>query len=65
MRNTELGAVLGLSQIKNLNSNILKRNLNLRLFLKLLNKEKYFVEFDMQEFQIMPCQLFLGCHHLN
>ncbi len=48
MRNTELGAVLGLSQIKNLNSNILKRNLNLRLFLKLLNKEKYFVEFDMQ-----------------
>ena len=42
MRNTELGAVLGLSQIKNLNSNILKRNLNLRLFLKLLNKEKIF-----------------------
>jgi CDP-4-dehydro-6-deoxyglucose reductase, E1 len=46
VRNTEIGAIMGQSQIKRLDQNIKKRNLNLNYFLKGLDKEIYFVDFD-------------------
>lgn len=46
LRNTEIGAVLGQSQIKRLNKNIKKRNFNLLYFLKRIDKKKYFVNFN-------------------
>ncbi|MDB3982329.1 DegT/DnrJ/EryC1/StrS aminotransferase family protein [Candidatus Pelagibacter sp.] len=46
VRNTEIGAIMGQSQIKRLDQNIKKRNLNLNYFLKNLDKEIYFVDFD-------------------
>ena len=45
VRNTEIGAVLGLSQLKRLNKNILKRNKNHEFFLKNLNSNLYFTDF--------------------
>jgi len=47
MRNTELGAVLGRNQLKRLDANNEKRRNNFKLFLKLLNSEKYQTEFDL------------------
>lgn len=46
VRNTEIGAIIGQSQIKRLNTNIKKRNANLLYFLKKLDKKKYFVDFN-------------------
>ena len=46
VRNNEIGGVLGQSQIKRLDKNIKKRNFNLLYFLKNLNKDIYFVNFD-------------------
>ncbi len=46
VRNNEIGGVLGQSQIKRLDKNIKKRNSNLMYFLKNLNKDIYFVNFD-------------------
>ena len=48
VRNNEIGAIIGLSQIKRLNRNIYKRNLNLKYFLKNLDKDIYFVDFDLE-----------------
>ncbi len=48
VRNNEIGAIIGLSQIKRLNSNISKRNSNLKYFLNNLNKDIYFVDFDLK-----------------
>ncbi len=47
LRNNEIGGILGLSQLKRLNKNIQKRNNNLRFFLKNLNKEIFFTDFDL------------------
>jgi len=46
-RNNEISAVIGINQLKNLNKNNLLRTRNFKLFLKLLNSNKFFVEFDM------------------
>ena len=48
VRNTEIGAILGQSQIKRLDSNIKKRNLNLLYFLDKLDKNNYFVDFNTE-----------------
>ena len=45
-RNTEIGAVIGLNQLKFLNANNKKRQKNLNLFLKLIDKNKYKADFD-------------------
>ena len=47
LRSTEINAVYGLSQIKRLDSNNNKRTKNFLYFLKKLNKEKYFTDFDV------------------
>lgn len=48
MRSTELNAVIGLNQLKRLDSNISKRTENFKLFLNNLDSEKYFTDFDIK-----------------
>ena len=47
VRNTEIGAILGRSQLKRLDRNIKMRNDNHRYFLKNLNPTNYFIDFDL------------------
>ena len=46
MRNTEIGAVIGLSQLKRLNFNNKKRTKNLTVFLKHINPKYFFTNFN-------------------
>jgi len=48
VRNTEIGAVLGRSQLKRLDDNNVKRNKNFKLFLKNLDSTKYRTDFDLE-----------------
>ncbi len=48
MRNTEIGAVLGRSQLKRLDENNAKRRRNFEFFLKHLDSEKYRTDFDLE-----------------
>jgi len=48
MRNNEIGAIIGLNQLKRLNTNIKKRNINFENFLGKINKFKFFNEFDLK-----------------
>ena len=45
-RNNEIGAILGLNQLKRLNQNIIKRNFNMNFFLKNIDKSKYYCNFN-------------------
>jgi CDP-6-deoxy-D-xylo-4-hexulose-3-dehydrase len=47
-RNTELGAVLGRSQLKRLDANNLRRTENLKVFLANIDPEKYRTDFDIE-----------------
>jgi CDP-6-deoxy-D-xylo-4-hexulose-3-dehydrase len=47
-RNNEIGATIGLNQLKNLNQNNNKRTKNFEFFLKNLNPDKYFTNFDIK-----------------
>ena len=46
-RNTEIGAALGLNQLMSLNKNNTKRKNNFLFFLKKLDKDKYWTNFDL------------------
>ena len=48
MRNNEISAVIGLNQLKRLNKNNTKRSKNLSFFLKNLNSDVYFTDFDLK-----------------
>ena len=48
VRSTEINAVIGINQIKNLNKNIKKRNINHKIFLDNLDKDKFFTKFDLK-----------------
>jgi len=47
VRNTEIGAVLGRSQLKRLDENNAKRKRNFKLFLENLDSKKYRTDFDL------------------
>jgi CDP-6-deoxy-D-xylo-4-hexulose-3-dehydrase len=47
-RNTEIGATIGLSQLKNLNKNNQKRIKNFNLFLKNLDTNRYFTDYKVE-----------------
>ena len=47
-RNNEIGAVIGLNQLKSLDKNNKKRKENFRLFLKLIDKKKYRIDFKIE-----------------
>ena len=46
-RNNEIGATIGLNQLKSLDKNNTKRKSNFIFFLKHLDKKKYFINFDL------------------
>ena len=46
-RNNEIGAVIGINQLKNLNKNNQERTKNFKFFLKYLNKKKYWTDFKI------------------
>jgi len=48
VRNTEIGAVLGRSQLKRLDENNVKRRKNFEFFLKNLDSSKYRTDFDLE-----------------
>lgn len=48
MRNTEIGAVLGRSQLKRLDENNVKRRRNFEIFLNNLDPTKYKTDFDLE-----------------
>jgi CDP-6-deoxy-D-xylo-4-hexulose-3-dehydrase len=48
VRNTEIGAVLGRSQLKRLDQNNIKRRKNFELFIKNLDPRKYRTDFDLE-----------------
>ena len=48
LRNTEIGAVIGLNQLKKLDKNNKNRIRNFRFFLNNLNKNKYRTDFDLK-----------------
>jgi len=48
MRNDEIGAIIGQSQMKRIDNIIKKRNKNLLYFLASINKKKYFTNFNIE-----------------
>jgi CDP-6-deoxy-D-xylo-4-hexulose-3-dehydrase len=48
VRNNEIGAIIGINQLKRLDKNNIKRNKNLSLFLKLIHFSKYYVSYDLR-----------------
>ena len=48
MRNNEISAVIGINQLKKLNRNNIKRNRNLKYFLKKLNGNIFYKNFNME-----------------
>jgi CDP-6-deoxy-D-xylo-4-hexulose-3-dehydrase len=48
MRNNELQAVLGINQLKKLDINNKKRIKNFNIFLRLLDENKYYVDYDVK-----------------
>jgi CDP-6-deoxy-D-xylo-4-hexulose-3-dehydrase len=48
MRPTELNGILGISQIKRLDANIIKRTENFRFFLNALDSKKFYTEFQFE-----------------
>ena len=48
VRNTEIGAIMGLNQLKRLDLNIQKRTRNLIYFLNKLNPDIYFTDFELK-----------------
>ena len=47
-RNNEIGAVIGINQLKTLDRNNNQRAKNFKLFLRLLDEKKYFKNFDLE-----------------
>lgn len=62
-RNTEIGAVIGLSQIKRLDENNEVRRRNLELFLKLLDDEIFFTKFNQDGSCNYAFQVILNASH--
>ena len=48
VRNNEIGAVIGISQLKSLNRNNMKRTKNFKFFLKNLDSKKYRTDFNIK-----------------
>ena len=48
VRSTEINAIIGLSQLKSLDKNIKKRNLNHKIFLDRIDSKKFFTDFVLK-----------------
>ena len=47
-RNNEIGATIGINQLKSLDSNNIKRTKNFKFFLTNLNRSKYFIDYNIE-----------------
>ena len=47
-RNNEIGAVIGINQLKRLDKNNKIRNRNLKIFLNLIDENKYYKDFELK-----------------
>lgn len=47
-RNNEIGATIGINQLKSLDSNNIKRTKNFKFFLTNLNRSKYFLDYNIE-----------------
>jgi CDP-6-deoxy-D-xylo-4-hexulose-3-dehydrase len=47
-RSTEINAIMGINQLKRLNNNIKRRNINFKIFINNLDKKKYLTQFDIE-----------------
>ena len=47
-RNNEIGAIIGLNQLKRLDNNIKKRNSNFKYFLNKINQNNFYTDFDLK-----------------
>ena len=47
LRSTELNAIIGISQLRSLDKNIIKRNINHKIFLDNIDPKKFFTDFDI------------------
>lgn len=48
LRNTEIGAILGCSQLKRLDANVARRTENLRRFLRLIDADRFRTDFELE-----------------
>jgi len=64
-RNNEIGATIGLSQLKRLNINNTKRNENFLYFLKNLDKNKYFVNYNLNGISNYAFPIILKNRNIN
>ena len=65
LRNNEIGAVLGISQLKRLNINNKKRSSNFLFFLKNLDEKKFYTNFDLEGNSNYAFPLILKSQDLN
>ena len=64
-RNNEIGATIGLSQLKKLNKNNKKRTFNFNLFLKYLDSDKYFQNYDVVGSSNYAFPIILNTQNIN
>ncbi|WP_413585649.1 DegT/DnrJ/EryC1/StrS family aminotransferase [Bdellovibrio sp. HCB274] len=64
-RNNELGAVLGINQLKRLDKNNVQRNVRLLRFLKQLNRKKYFTDYNVKGSSSYALLLQLRAEHAH
>ena len=64
-RNTEIGAVLGINQLKRLDSGIKKRNRNFLFFLKNLDDKKFFTNFNLEGISNYAFPVILKTKNIN
>jgi CDP-6-deoxy-D-xylo-4-hexulose-3-dehydrase len=64
-RNTEIGAAIGINQLKSLNSNNLKRTKNFEYFIKHLDNTKYWNNFDLRGSSNYAFPIILKTNNLN
>lgn len=64
-RNNEIGATIGLNQLKSLNTNNKKRSINFYYFLKRLDPKKYYVNFKIEGSSNYAFPIILNTKDLN
>ena len=64
-RNNEIGAVIGINQLKKLDINNKKRNKNFKLFLKNLDENKFFTNYDLNGISNYAFPIILKTQSIN
>ena len=64
-RNNEIGATIGINQLKSLNKNNTQRTINFKLFLKMLDSKKYWKNFEIKGSSNYAFPIILKTHNLK